>query len=446
MNELKKTNKQTYLATMIFFCSIFSFALAQPVHSFAKNKKYITHSKIKTQASKKPTKNTKQSGTIFTPTLFLQFKGNNPSLPWLYDQEMIKRRYQIMGSHRMKLESWWKTALQSFYLTDRTTNQITIRPKVNTKFLTHFYPNLYALVEFELLTGSGSIQEIFQRVGEINGIRHREIFILWSTSDWLALKAGAINQKFLNAPLLMANNPFLSMVESMNGVINNYNDIDVKLQQSIPNTLSDSNSIYTQGITKTPFFATHSLIWDYHPKSFYSIKTYGTFFHFHSLPNNIANASVTYYGNTPAEGDLSEFKYDYTGYYIAIEPVLRLFPNMAVRLKAHYIRNIKVIEENLGEGVLYGIQVPFDLTENIRITPSFEYFVNQPDSSVAYYNSERYGHNDRKGAAIEVTLNIYNRNIEIGMRYMNTNSLRTQAVIQEQDYFLFFFRTNYAKI
>ncbi len=375
----------------------------------------------------------------------MQFKDNNPSLPWLYDQEIIKRRHKITGSHRMVLENWWKTDLESFYLTDRSTNQIIIRPKVNTKFLTRFYPYLYAVVEFELLTGSGSIQEIFQRVGEINGIRHREIFFLWSATDWLAIKIGAINQKFLNAPLLMANNPFLSIVESMNVFTDNKSDIALKFQQSIPNTFSDSNSIYTQGITKIPFFATHSLTWNYHPKSFYTIKTYGTFFHFHSLPNNIANASIVY-GNTPTEGDVSEFKYNYAGYYIAIEPSFRLFPNMEIRLKVHYIHNTKVTEEDLGLGGLYGIEVPFDLTENIRMTPSFEYFVNQPDSSVAYYNSERYGHNDRKGAAIQVTLNLYDRNIEIGLRYMNTNSLREQALIQEQDYFLFFFRTNYAKI
>lgn len=444
MRSLKKINEQTYLAVILCAGLLFSAIPAHPVNKSIK--KPSTHSKvIKKTSSKKLTKDVSSSGTTFTPTLFLQFKGNNPSLPWLYDQEILKRRHQITGSHRMVLESWWKTNLESFYLTDRTTNQITIRPKVNTKFLTRFYPYLYAVVEFQLLTGSGSIQEIFQRVGEINGVRHREIFFLWSATDWLAIKTGAINQKFLNAPLLMANNPFLSIVESMSFVTNNYNDIDLKFQQSIPNTLSDSNSIYTQGITKIPFFITHSLTWDYHPKSFYTVKTYGTFFYFHSLPNNIAEIS-TAYGNTPIEGDLSEFKYNYTGYYIAIEPVFHLFPNMEVQLKAHYIRNIKVTEENLSAGGLYGIQVPFDLTENIRLTPSFEYFINQPDSSVAYYNSERYGHNNRKGAAIQVTLNLYDRNIEIGLRYMNASSLREQAVIQEQDYFLFFFRTNYAKI
>ena len=425
--KIKQIKKAWHTALLCIFLTIC------PFYGMAKKNNVLLKS-----ADKKP-------GTVFNPTLFMQFKDNNPSLPWLYDQEIIRKRNRIMGSHRMMVESWWKTNLESFYLTDRSTNQMVIRPKLNTKFLTHFYTHLHAVMELELVTGSGTIQEIFQRVGEINGVRHREIFLLWSATNRIAIKLGAINQKFLNAPLLMANNPFLSIVEKMNILSNNHHDIAINLQQSIPNTFSDSNSIYTQRITNTPFFATHSLIWNYHPKSFYTIKTYSTFFQFHSLPNNIAAASMVY-GNTPQEGDLSEFKYGYMGGYFSVEPVLRLFPNMEVRLKLHYIHNMKVTEKFKNQGAIYGIHIPFDLTENIRLTPGFEYFVNHSDSSVAYYNSEKYGHNDRKGAAIELKLNLYDRNIELGMRYMNTDSLMEQALIQEQDYFSFFFRTNYAKI
>ena len=388
---------------------------------------------------------TEHNINIFESTLFTNFEKQSPSFMWLYDQELYKKRTQIAGAYHMVLESWWKMHLESFYRTDRAANQIVIRPMVNAKFLTRFYPSLFARVEFELMTGSGSVQEIFKRVGEINGIRHREIFFLWTASRWLALQFGAINQKFLNAPLLMASNPFLSVVQNINMDSGENYDLLLKFQQAVPNTFSDSNSIYTQGISKTPLFATGSLIWNYHPKSFYTIKTYNTFFHFHHLPNDIANASSAY-GNTPAAGDVAIFKYDYTGFYLSVEPLVQLLPNTGVQLKAHYIHNLMVKEQNLNKGLLYGIQIPIDLTENTRITPGFEYFTNQPDSSVAYYNSEWYGHNNRTGYAVEVTVNLYDHNIEIGMRYMNTHSLREQAVIQEQDYFLLFFRTNYAKI
>ncbi len=409
-----------------------------------KKKKKLISKKRKVMPVKKPAL-TRHNINIFESNLFSDFEKKDPFFTWLYNQGLHKKRKRIAKSHKLVLERWWKMNLESFYLTDRSTNQIIIRPAVNTKFLTKLYPTLFARVEFQLLTGSGSVQEIFKRVGEFNGIRHREIFFLWTPADWLGIQFGAINQRFLNAPFLMANNPFLSIVENINmGSNKNYN-LFLNFQQAIPNTFSDSNSIYTQGISKTPLFLTGSLIWGYHPNSFYTVKTYSTLFHFHHLPNDIANASVTY-GNTPAAGDITTFRYQYTGMYFAVEPSLQLLPNMGVLLKAHYIHNLKVKEKGFNKGLLYGIEVPFDFTENVRITPGFEYFTNQPDSSVAFYNSEWYGHNNRNGFAVSFTMHLYDRNIEIGARYMNTHSIREQAIIQEQDYFLIFFRTNYAKI
>ncbi len=381
---------------------------------------------------------------IFESTLFKDLQNRHPSLIWLYESQIPERRNQIAAIHRMVLEKWWMMELESFYLADRSTNQIIIRPKINTVLLARLYPFLFARVEFELLTGSGSVQEIFKRVGEFNGVRHREIFFLWTASQKMAIQFGAINQKFLNAPLLMANNPFLSLIESINLIDNETSDMSLKIQQSIPNTFSASNPTHTQKL-KTPLFTTFSYFHNYHPQSFYKIKTSTTLFHFHSLPTDIAGASILY-GNTPAKGDIAEFKYHYAGFYTAWEPSIRLFPTMELRFKMHYIQNLRVSEKNHNKGLLYGLQLLYDFTQNIRITPGLEYFINQPDSAVAYYNSEGYGHNDRKGFAGTITVNLYDRNIEFGLRYMNTQSVRTAALINNQDSFSIFFRMNYEKI
>ena len=110
-----------------------------------------------------------------------------------------------------------------------------------------------------------------------------------------------------------------------------------------------------------------------------------------------------------------------------------MFPNLGVKLKVHYIKNIrKEVPNDLSQGVLYGLEVPFDITEKFRITPIVEYFVNQPDAAVAYYNSSRYGNSDRKGFVGELILNIYDRNMEVGFRYLYSNSVREYGIKGQQ--------------
>ena len=390
---------------------------------------------------------------IFNSTLFdknsfdtnTKRKVRPSSLLWLHDPEIQEKRDKILGSQQNNFESWWKINLEGFLLSDRLDYTQVIRTKINTKIITQFMDSFFAKAEFELFTSSGSVQKIYQRLGETNGISQREILLLWKATNWLTFQFGAINQGFLQSPLLLGNIPFPSVVENIELFKGEQHSLSLSLQEAIPTTFSDKHSIYTQSLSKIPLLLTGSFFWNYDSKSFYKVVLNSTLFHYNPLPSDIALASK-FYGNTVLY-EPSIFKYRYTGFYIGLEPSFQIFPNLGVKIKAHYIHNIAKTAKNYNQGELYSLQIPFDVTENIRITPVFEYFRNQPDSSVAYYNSERYGHSNRTGFVGEVILNFYNRNIEMGFRHLRSSAVREKGSLKtEQFYYLFFLRTNYAKI
>ncbi len=382
---------------------------------------------------------------IFDSALF-DVKMSDPSLMWLNDPDIQEKRSEIIGSQLSTFTVWWKIGMDGFLLQDRLDYTQAIQTRLSTRFLTQFTDFFFAYAEYEVFTGSGSIQKIFQRVGEgLNGISHREILLVLKPTDWLILELGAINQDFLNAPLLLGDIPFPSIVENIELFSGGEHELSLSFQQALPTTFSNKHSIFTQSLATTPLLITKSFFWNYDPKSYYKVNFSTTFFHYNPLPSDIALSSL-FAGNTIVEEPPS-FKYDYTGFYFGLESAIQIFPNLGVKLKMHYINNVREMDkENLNQGLLYSLQIPFDITKNIRVTPVLEYFINQSDSAVGYYNSSRYGHSNRTGFVGEMIFSFYNRNMEVGFRHLRSRAVRSGGLKQEQIYYLIFVRTGYAKI
>ena len=375
-------------------------------------------------------------------------KKPSASLKWFFAKDVQEKRQTIKGSRRSAFESYWKINLDGFWQKDYSVDKTQVmRTKFNVKVLTQLAKVFFAKAEFELLTSTGSVQQIYERLGESNGISQREVLFLWKATNWLTVEFGAINQGFLQAPLLLASIPFPSVVNNIELYKEGKQDLSFSIQLAWPSTFSADNSIGLQSLEKHPLLFTKSLFWNYDSKTFYNVRIAGHFFYYTPLTSDIATASKLY-GNTVI-GEPSRFKYNYTGFYLGIEPSFQLVPRLGLNLKAHYIVNVSDMqkEQNLNQGLLYSLQVPFDITENIRVTPVLEYFINQPDSSVGYYNSERYGHSDRTGFVGELVFNFYDRNISTGFRYHNSRAVREGGSLKEgQNYYLVFLRTGYAKI
>ena len=393
----------------------------------------------------------KGSETVSKSNENLRRKKTSSSLQWLFKKDIEEKRQKIKGSRRSAFESHWKINLDGFLQEDSTDYTAIMRTKLNAKVLTQLTKVFFAKAEFELLTSTGSTQQIYQRLGETNGISQREILFLWRATNWLTVEFGSINQGFLQAPLLLANIPFPSVVGNIELYKEGKHDVSLSLQLASPTTFSTDNSIDLQSITDIPLLFTQSLFWNYDPKSFYNVQIGGSFFYYSPLPSDIATVSKIY-GNSISGGNPADFEYNYKGFYFGIDPSFQIVPRLGMKLRAHYIINISDMGDteevkNLNKGLLYSMQIPFDLTENIRMTPIFEYFINQPDASVGYYNSERYGHSDRTGFVGELVFDFYDRNMSAGIRYHRSRAVIEEGSLkEEQTYYLIFLRTGYAKI
>ena len=207
---------------------------------------------------------------IFNSTLFntKSTEKKDTSFMWLHDTELQEKRSEIIGSKTSIFEAWWKIDLDAFLLEDRLNYTEVVRTKVNSKIITQITNFFFIQAEFELLTGSGSIQRIYQRVGETNGISQREILLLWKATDWLTIQGGAVNQGFLESPLLLGDIAFPSIVENIELFKGEQHILSLSFQQAIPTSFSDAHSIYTQDLTKTPLLITKSFFLEIQPRKF----------------------------------------------------------------------------------------------------------------------------------------------------------------------------------
>ena len=455
----KKIWRNVWKATcFLIFLLLIPFAHSVPENQNPSQIKSSKNSKdnriIKTQSDNTDLNKTdkKKSNSklieIFNSTLFSTSPTDtNSSYMWLHDPETQEKRSEVIGAQSNIFEGSWKFGLEGFLLNSRTDFTEVIRTRVNSKIITRFTESFSAEAEFELLTGTGSIQKIYQRIGETEGVTQREVLLSYKATNWLTIRGGVINQRFLDAPLLLTKIPFPSIVENVELFKGEEHHLSLIFQQAIPTTFSDSHSIYTQELTKTPLLITKSFFWNYNPKSFYKINFKGTFFHYNPLPSDIA-AQSWFYGNSIEGEPATTFKYRYTGFHIGLEPSFQIFPNLGLKIKIHYINNISKMKEgdHFNQGELYSIQLPFDVTENIRIIPIFEYFTNQSNASVGYYNSERYGHSNRTGYVGELIISFYNRNLEVGFRHLNSREVVEKGINPKQFYYFLFLRTNYVNI
>ena len=75
------------------------------------------------------------------------------------------------------------------------------------------------------------------------------------------------------------------------------------------------------------------------------------------------------------------------------------------------------------------------------------YFANQSDSSVAFYNTEDYGHNNRKGWFVKLENHLYESGITFGISYVDSVPINwTPSYIKKSRSLMFFIGTNYVQI
>ena len=339
-----------------------------------------------------------------------------PGLAWaqLQDSHFYKVDDSEISSD-FHLDSFWKTHIEGSVLRDR--KQLAQMMKIKMHGRLDVELNSWLKMEFEpyLVFTEGSVQSHRFSDRENGMIQMRQGFFRLIPVEGLSLQAGAINQDFLRAPLLMDDKPALSLLAGYLHIRKNY-EWQLVAQQSM---LSFENYFRRYGeISHLPFLTSLFAYGEWLPSHLYSFKGHLTGYYFSPLPGVIANESRLY-GNSIAGGakTSSRFLYRYHGLNYDISSQWRLGPSIYMSVGYSGLFNIGAPKgKNLGES-FYTV-LDMDYFRSFKLYSRWEYFYNESDTAPAYFNTPVYGHNDRKGFLTELKAFFPKGNFEVGLRYV----------------------------
>lgn len=276
---------------------------------------------------------------------------------------------------------------------------------------------------------SGTTQSLYRELDQNNGLFIREAYADYRPFNFLRFKAGAISQQHLNAPLLVSRRSFPAVVEKL--VISKDNTaLILKAQQAIPTSSSFDQersdkepqaSFQTQTIEGRAIFGNLMM------------KGFVTNFQFNNLPSKVAFDS-SIFGNTVPDNDVgfSNFVFDYAGQVLGAEAILK-FSAYEFGAGIQQIENQEAPEKfNTGRLGFVRALIPFGDDE---LEMKFENFFNESDSSVAFYNSALYGHNNRVGYSAFAKYSFRNRGFAINAGYVNSDVINQRALESQEEKF-----------
>ena len=342
------------------------------------------------------------------------------------------------------LTAFWKSHFKIYTITDRSSEDTVLSTEVYTKINWNILDSFSIGIEGLVIGRNGFTQSIYDRPDRRNGFHFIEGLFKWRVLPYLEVKFGNVKQDFLEAPLLITDKTFPSVIGTVYLRNSDSFKLSMILQQAIPSNATGVVKRESQ-IIETPYFTTASLFLDQN-NSFFNLKNRLTVFYFSNLSSAIANQGKVY-GNTIdfIQSD-SKFKYRFTGIYNGVNLQIPFSGQWYGEIGGDIIYNLKAPDTyNQGERV-YG-SLYYDFYDLIEIKLSGEYFANQSDTSVSYYNSEIYGHNNRVGFGINMQGYFYSSGLIVKLSYIHNRPINPKrSAVGISNSFMFLVGTNYVSI
>ena len=290
---------------------------------------------------------------------------------------------------------------------------------------------------------SGHTQFIYDRSDRLGGFHLLEFFFQWFAFPSVSLQHGIIEQDFLSAPLLVTDKTFPSMIGEWS--VDYFSEVQLKLlfQVAIASNFTEKVERILQ-LQEAPLFLTSSLFLDGQNDFFdIAIKEKLTVFHYYNLPPDIANRSRIYGNFINGQGSNSVFKYSFFGFHNNLSFQKILSDLWALSAGVEFIYNLRAPDTH-NEGMRLYSSVYHNYKETMEIRVTGELFANQSDTSVAYYNSETYGHNNRKGFLAKVESHFFRSGLtlEIAFVYSKPINYVEQSTIKDAYSFSVALKTN----
>jgi hypothetical protein len=345
------------------------------------------------------------------------------------NQNTTQSTKKLSRQYNSKYRLRWKTSL-GYQTFESITDSSTIASggfvfDGQGKLANELYLRAKAQMRFE----SGASQSLYREIDQNNGLFIREAYADYRPFSFLRFKAGAISQGHLNAPLLVSNRSFPAVTEKL--IISKGNTaIILKAQQAIPTSSSfdqERSEKEEQASFQTQTLEGRAVLGNL------LLKGYITNFEFKNLPSKVAFQSSVF-GNTVPDNDIgfSNFVFDYAGQVMGAEAILK-FGAYEYGAGIQQIENTEALEKfNMGRLGFVRAILPFGDHE---LALRFENFFNESDSSVAFYNSALYGHNNRVGYSASAKYSFRDRGFAINAGYVNSDVINQRALESQEEKF-----------
>ncbi len=340
------------------------------------------------------------------------------------------------GSRGANFEAFWKANVSAKAFTDQSAANAVLNSSIYGKINWILLDRL-SIQAKALITGrSGFTQSIYDRSDRRSGFHFLEGFFHLKPYSYLSLKLGSVQQDFLQAPLLITDQTFPSLMEIFSFEPLNFAGdfagnlkLSLAFQQAIPDNALESVKMSAQIVRGlTPLFLTASAFaeWDSVSQFDLLLKNRLSFFHYTKISPAVACES-SLYGNTALSAGCSgRLKHGFMGLYNHFSLQAPFLSKWLAEIGLDILYNFKAPDTyNQGErlaGALY-----YDYKSFMEIQMAAEYFALQSDASLAYYSSPLYGRNNRTGALLRAQAHLYDSGLTFKAVYVYSRPINQRV-------------------
>ncbi|MBL6988322.1 MAG: hypothetical protein ISR65_01010 [Bacteriovoracaceae bacterium] len=253
-------------------------------------------------------------------------------------------------------------------------------------------------------------------------IKLDEGYLRWQPLSQVELKFGGINQKEYGVPIFLDSVVFVGAKQKISVLkFDNFLDTYLSAQQAIPSNHALSTRLGAV-IEGTPSLFIESLGINLKTR-YLQLTTEGSYFYFSNLYGNVAKTSG-FMGNSVTgteNDDTAKFLYNFQG--IVLNAVATIYINDELNIDVHgsYLNNTEA-PVNKAMGYIAGAGLVYN-----KIYSSFDIFYNEQDSSPAYYNSSKFGHNNREGISLILGHKWQNDLMDLSLQYVDSKVINISA-------------------
>ena len=266
----------------------------------------------------------------------------------------------------------------------------------------------------------------------------KEAKITYTPFNILDLQVGVINQRDLDAPLLVSSKGFIAAKEGFT-----YKVLDTKISafamQAIPNNRNLSQRIDVEEDGDPRFFTETLKI---EQELFIGDFTLSaSHFAFNDISNAVAYESILLgnSGSTINKGN-GVLTNEYQGWHLAAKYSVNLNEKIRLNTKYNHLTNSSASEDNTGHIAALGI----DYTKEAHnYSVEVANFKIGSDASVAYYNSSKYGLANKKGNKILINYSNSEKNVGVSAEAIQNKVIKKNAYQADETIFILSLRKLY---